>query len=332
MAQLTTDQTLPTSSEDALRLFDERYLALRLLQRPEMWCQTLGEYHPTGSPHTKYPMSFLALKYRETIDQGGRFRTIGEKDCDLEVVEYDDGVEIELMKLLLNTFSARRWMDAPAGMLQAEDVFKCQTIATMLEANTATCGWDDLALFHDTHYANPRNHKLGTSSDVTFDNLQASTKDVVSFANLEAEITLMMAIKDENGDKLGVKPDTVGVPTEKFQPLVNLLKQDLIANSGGTATIRNPYADGTLKVVHMPQLTDVNDWYLFDSKLIAQGVAPWVLAKLQLSMPGFDALGMRRHDQTSEMFLRNGKIGVSSHIWYGAKFLYPHAIRKIAGA
>jgi hypothetical protein len=327
MAQLPTHDTLPASSQDALEMFDERYLAQRMLQQPSTWAETLGEIINTPSTSTKYPMAFLALKYLETIAAEGRFRTIGEKDCELQVVEYDDGVEIELLKLLTNTFSARRWMDAPAGMLQAERVFRNKSIATMLEANTATCGWDDLVLFHDTHRANPKDVSVGT-----FDNNQASAKDVVNLDNIAAEIALMQLVKDENGDKLNVNPDAVGVPTEKFQALKNLLKQDFVPSTAGTATIRNPYSDGTLLIVHMPELTDANDWYLFDTKLIAKGAAPWVGAKLQIDKPGFDALGLRRFGEESDRFKLTGKIAVSSHIWWGFKFLYPHGIRKVAGA
>ena len=328
MAQLPIHETLPASSQDALEMFDERYLALRLLQTPTQWSETLGEYSSVPSTSTKYPMSFLSLKYRETQEQGGRFRTIGEKDCELQVVEYDDGVEMELVKLLTNSFSARRWMDAPAGMLQAEAVFKSKLIATMLEANTATCGWDDLALFHDSHLTNPKDALNST----TFDNKQATTKSVLDTAKIGEEIALMMAVTDENGDKLGVMPTAIGVPTEKYHGLVTLLKQDIIANSGGTASIRNPYADGTLKVVHMPELTDPDDWYLFDENLINKGVTPWILSKLAIPAPGFDALSLRRFDESSDYFKTTSKIAVSSHIFYGAKFLYPHAIRLVKGA
>lgn len=327
MASLNTTDLLPASSQEAIQIFDERFLAAQLLQTPSTWMETLGEFYPAAAPTVVYPMAFLSLKYEETIAQEGRFRTIGEKEVQLNVVEHDDGVEIELIKILTNTFSAKRWADAAAGMVQAESIFRNRKIAAMLEANSDLCGWDDLSLFNDAHLANPKDASKGT-----FDNLQATTKDVVSVTNLEAEIVLMMGVLDQNGDKLGVVPDAVGVPTAKFQPLVNLLKQDIIASAAGTASIRNPYSDGLLNIVHMPELTDVNDWYLFDSKLIAKGVVPWVMSKLALPMPGFDALGLRRFDIDSDRFKQTSKIAVSSHVWYGQKTLYPHAIRKVAGA
>jgi hypothetical protein len=327
MALLNPATTLPTSSQDALEIFDERYNAELLLTQPQTWVDELGEVHTTPALSTKYPMSILSLKFEATNAFEGRFKTIGEKDCELTVVEYDDGVEIELVKLLTNTFSAKRWADAPSAMIQAEAMFKLKLIADALVANTATCGWDDLALFHDSHLCNPKD-----SSSSTFDNLQATTKDVADLTDLEEEITLMAEVKDVNGDPLGVMPNVIGVPRQKFQKLKNLLKQDFVPSAAGTATMRNPYNDGSLTVVRMDQLTDADDWYLFDTNLIAKGVVPWTVAKLALQAPGFDSLSLRRFDENSDHFKKTGKIAVSQHIYYGSKFLFPHAVRKIAGA
>lgn len=327
MAQLPVHDTLPASSQDALEMFDERYLALRMVAAPTTWADALGEVHTTPSTSTKYPMAFLALKYLETLDEAGHFRTIGEKDCELQVVQYDDGVEMELLKLLTNSFSAKRWMDAPGGFIQAESYLKSKSLATMLEANTALCGWDDLALFSDSHLNNPK--ESGAS---TFDNYQATTKSVLDVAKIAEEVALMMAVTDENGDKLGVMPTAIGVPTEKYHGLVTLFKQDIIASAAGTASIRNPYADGMLKIVHMPELTSSVDWYLFDENLIAKGANPWVVSKLALPAPGFDSLSMRRFGEDSDHFKKTGKIAVSSRLFYGFKFLYPHAIRKVEGS
>ncbi len=327
MALYNPAQTLPATSRDALDLFDERYNALRLVAPEPTWVDQLGEVHTTPALETRYPMSLLALKYLESKSSDARFKTIGEKDVTLTVAEYKDGVEIELIKLLTNTFSAARWADAPQAMIEAEAQFKAYLIADMLVANTETCGWDDLALFHDSHLANLKDASLGT-----FDNLQATTKDVADLSVLEAEITLMMEVKDMNGDVLGVEPDTIMVPRQKFQKLKNLLKQDFVPSAAGTATMRNPYNDAGLTVVLNRQLSDNNDWYMADSKLIAKGAAPWTLAKLAIAAPGFDSLSLRRYDESSPYFNETGKIAVSSHIYYGTKFLYPHAIRKIAGA
>lgn len=326
MPILNPATTLPTSSRDALEMFDERYNALRLVQAPSTWVDQLGEVHNTPALETKYPMSILSMKYAETRAQEGRFKTIGEKDVDLVVGEFDDGVEIELLKLLTNTFSAKRWLDAPQAMLDAEASFRAKLIADALVANSETCGWDGLTLFNDAHKSNPVR-----DNGLTFDNLQASAKDVADLTNLEAEITAGLEVLDTNGDPLGVTFDTIAVPRQKWQKLKNLLKQDFVPSAAGTATMRNPYNDAGLTVVRIDQLTDNNDWYLFDSKLLKMA-PPWTLAKLALPAPGFDELGLRRFDESSDYFKTTGKIAVSSHIYYGMKFLFPHAVRKVAGA
>ncbi len=329
MALLNPAATLPSSSRDAREVFDERYNAAQLLAEPQTWASELGEEHAAPALETKYPMSVLALKFTETKASEGKFKTIGEKECTLTTAEYDEGVEVELIKLCSNVFHAKRWADAPAAFLQAERQFKLKLIADALVANAAgACGWDDLALFHDSHLCNPKD-----ADSSTFDNLQATAKDCSDITKLEEEITLMSDVLDINGDRLGVMPTHIGVPTRKFQKMKNTLKQDFIPSAAGTATIRNPYNDAGLTVVRMDQLTDNDDWYLFDMNLISKNVPPWILAKLALPGPDFGDLGIRHWDMSnSDSCRRKGTVAVSQHIYYGYKFLYPHAIRKIAGA
>lgn len=329
MALLNPAATLPSSSRDALELWDERYRAALLQTQPQTWVSELGDEIQAQALETKFPMSLLALKFQETKDFSGRFKTIGERECALTLAEYDEGVEIELKKLFTNAFVAQSWASSPAAFVHAEQMFKLKLIADALVANAAgACGWDDLALFHDSHLANPKDSSIGT-----FDNLQATTKDVADITKLEEEITLMADVLDINGERLGVMPTHIGVPSRKFQKLKNVLKQDFIPNAGGTATMRNPFNDAGLTVVRMDQLTDNDDWYLFDMNLISKGVPPWVLAKFNPQGEGADEFGLRRWDMSnSDEARRKGTVGVSQHILYGYKFLFPHAIRKVAGA
>lgn len=328
MALLNPAETLPAGSRDALEIFDERYLMAIGAVQPQTWASELGEVSTTPSLETKYPMTMLSLKYIEARDQRGKFKTIGERIVDLTVAEYSDGVEVELVKLLANAYVARQWADAPARLLQAEQQFVLRTLADMLVANSETCGWDGLTLFNDAHPCNPTE-----AGSATFDNLQATTKDVANLANIEAEITAMLEVLDENGDPLNIVPDTIIVPRQKWQSLRNLLKQDFVPTPAGTATMRNPYNDSVLNVVRANQLSDNNDWYLADSAMISQGIVPWTAQKLQLPSPGFDELGLRRYEPAnSDRAREKGVVGVDSHIYWGFKFLFPHAMRKIAGA
>jgi hypothetical protein len=340
MAKLNPAATLPTGSRDALEIFDERYLDAIGTAQPPTWVDELGEAHDTPALETKYPMSLLSLRYEETIDERGRFKSIGEKMVDLSVVQFDEGLEVEIMKLITNSFVAGMWEQAPARFIQAEQMFRLKTIASALVANTLTCGWDGLPLFHDAHLANGKDTSAGT-----FDNLQASAKNVADLANIEAEIALMSAgVLDTQGDLLGACSGNIaiGVTPSKYHALKNLLKQDFVPSAAGTATMRNPYhMDQTLTVIRMDQVSvnpgdaniDANDWFIFDLDLIARGVVPWVLAKLALPNPGFDDLSLRRYEPANSDYARSkGVVAVSSRIFYGHKFLFPHAVRKVAGA
>src|SRR5688572_27819708 len=113
MAILNPADTLPAGSRDALEIFDERYISQIGVVPPQTWVSDLGEDSTTPALETKYPMSMLSLKYSETREQSGKFKTIGEKMVDLTVAEFDEGVEVELMKLITNSFVARMWEQAP---------------------------------------------------------------------------------------------------------------------------------------------------------------------------------------------------------------------------
>jgi hypothetical protein len=80
-------------------------------------------------------------------------------------------------------------------------------------------------------------------------------------------------------------------------------------------------------VVPVNELTDVNDWYLVDSKLIGE-VAPWV--SLRQTVPS--SLALRVFDEASDFFKETGRLKISAHIWYGFSLALPHAIRKVVVA
>lgn len=324
MASLFTNETLPTTSEQAIREFDSRYLAGISAVEPPTWAEDIGgDVVPLGAPRVTFPMSFLSVKYMETKEVAGRFKTLGEKTFDVKVVEYDAGVEAKLMDLFLNTFAYQKWGEGPARLLMAEKQHVLDNIATLLEDTTQTTPWDDLAFFHAAHKANP----TGDPS-TTWSNLQSTPADVLDISKIRDEIVAMKDVRDENGKKMPVNPTIIMVPTQKASALEFVLSQNLIVIPGASAGSTNPYV-AKFKVVENPQLTDVNDWYLIDPALMKkQGVPPWIAAKFQPP----DTLGLRTWDENSDFFKETGKIKKGSHIWYGFKLLFPHAIRKVVGA
>jgi len=317
---LYTIEQLPTTSQAAIREFSELFLGYIGASKPTGWVDTLGALVPTASPMVTFPVSQLRTKYQKTGGEN-RGKTLQEKSFDVKAEEFDDGYEAALLDLFTKVFAYRNWTEAPARLVLAEEQFRHDNVATLLEAGETTVCVDGEFFFDTDHPAN-----LADSGAGSWSNYNSAGIDVVSVPNLQAEVASMMAVMDENGKKFGVYPDTVLVPTEKFEPLKNLLKSAQIANTAGTAGISNPYLNG-FNVIPVKEFTDVNDWYLVDSKLIAEA-PPWVTLRMAVAA----ALQLRVFDESSDFFKNTGKLKMSSHIWYGFSLALPHAIRKVKGA
>lgn len=315
MAQLFIHEQLPASTQEAILEFNEKYLTLISAAPPSSWADRFVV--DVGAPHVKFPLALMSTKFVETREKSSRFRTMLDKEIDLSVVEYDAGFEVKKLDLLTKVFAYRNWSNVPARLQLGEQRHIAKALATLLEGGTTTTTeWDDLAFFHAAHLTNPG------VSDATFSNFQAAAKDAASIANIQAEMTLMRMVTDENGDKLQVEPTEIWLPTQKFQSTSDLLNQEHLA-TGESNPIR-----GKLKPVHIPELTDANDWYLVDPNLMASGLDPLVLARYRPS----EDLGLRFWDESSDFFKDTGKIKTSLHIWNGGALIFPHAIRRITGA
>jgi hypothetical protein len=323
---LYTTDVLPTTSVAALREFDDRYIASIGAAPAPTWSD-MGDLIPTNAPMVTFPISALSLKYQQFSGEN-RFKSLLEKSFDLKAQEFDTGIEGKLLDILSKTFAYRNWLQGPARMLIAEGRFRNRSIAALLEAGTSTNWVDGVPFFSAAHPSD-----LSNGSNGTWSNYQSTPKDVISIPNIAAEVTLMQGALDENGEKVGTEPDTILVPTAKYEGTKNLLAQALILGGPTTATsngaINNPYL-GRFNVVHVPELTDVDDWYLVDSKLLAStGLAPWISMRYTVPSP---ALELREFGEESDFFKNTGKIAKSSHIWYGFSLGFPHAIRLVRGA
>ncbi len=324
---LYTSETLPADDLAAMREFDDRYIASIGAAPPPSWSD-FGDLIPTSAPMVTYPISALSLKYTQTEGES-RFKTLLHKSFDIKSQEFDCGIEASLLQLTQHLFAYRNWQQGPARMMIAEARHRNRSIVTLLEGGASAAWVDGVNFFSATHLAN-----LTDSGNGTWSNYNSAALDVVSIANIAAQVTEMQGVLDENGEKVGADPDTILVPTAKFEPLKNLLAQNFML-AGGTSTsvtsaaTSNPYV-GRFNVVHVPELTDANDWYLVDSKLrSSSGLAPWISMRYTTPNP---SLQLRHWDESSDYFKDTGNIKVSSHIWYGFSLGFPHAIRLIKGA
>ncbi len=316
---------LPATDQAAIRAFDDRYIASIGAAQPPTWSD-FGDLIPTDSPMVTFPISSLALKYQQTEGES-RFKTLLSKSFDIKTQEFDVGIEAKLLDLTQQLFAYRNWMQGPARMLIAEARHRNRSIVTLLEGALTAANWvDGKKFFSATHLSD-----LNDPASTTWSNYQVTGTDVVSIANIQAEVTAMQGgVLDENGEKLFADPDTILVPTAKYEPLKNLLAKDLILENGtGSAATNNPFK-GRFNVVHVPELTDVNDWYLVDSKMRSStGLAPWISLRYTKPNP---SLALRYFDESTDFFKNTGRIKVSSHIWYGFSLGFPHCIRLVTGA
>lgn len=318
---LYTSEKLPTTSLAAIREFDDRYIAAIAAAKPSGWVDRLGALVPTASPMVTFPVSNLRSRYQRTQGES-RFKTLGEKSFDVKSEEFDDGYQAKLIDLFQQTFAYRRWQQAPGALILSEERFRHQQVAALLEDGQNRAYLDTgVNFFSASHPCN-----LFESVD-TFSNYQAAAKDVVSVANLEAEVGAMRLVLDENGDKMNMGENfLILCPAQKYEKLKNLLAKELILDSTGAAAETNPYK-GRFQVELVSEFTDANDWYIIALDLVAQ-FSPWIA--MRQTVPS--SLGLRWFDESSDFFKDTGNIKVSSHIWYGFSLGLPHAIRKVVGA
>lgn len=320
MASLFTNQTLPATSEEAIRQFDERYLAAITAAAPPGWCASFIE--TVGAPRVTFPMSLMSTKYNETKEQSSRFKSMHEQAFDLVVVEFDAGYEAPLLDILTNTFAARNWSRAPGALADGEVKHAAKNLVKLLEDLGQLSPWDGLSFFNAAHRSNPKEVIANADGRKnTWSNYQ-SVAAAPTIANISAEMTAMRDVRDTNGDKMGIEPNEIWLPTEKFQGTSDLLNQAMI--NGGDS---NPLL-GKIKPVHVPDLTDVNDWYLVDTTQFSKGVQPMIAANYR----DVGSLGLRSWDESSDFFKDTGHLKMSAHIWYGFKLIFPHAIRRVVGA
>jgi phage major head subunit gpT-like protein len=320
MASLFTHQTLPATSEEAIREFDEKYLTAITAAAPPAWAAPF--IYSVGAPRVTFPISLMSTKYNETKEQSSRFKTMAEKAFDLTVVEFDAGYEAKLLDILTNTFAYRNWGRAPSALADGEVKHVAKQLVTLLEDTAQTSPWDGELFFDTDHRSNPAEVIPATQGRTnTWSNLQSGAT-APTLANIAVEMTAMRDVRDTNGDKMGVEPNEIWLPTPKFQTVSDLLQQAFLASGES-----NPML-GKLKPVHVPDFTDVNDWYLVDTTQFSKGVEPMIAAQYR----DVGSLGLRTWDESSDFFKDTGKLKVSAHIWYGFKLVFPHAIRRIAGA
>lgn len=358
---------LPTTSAAAIREFNDRYLAAVGASKPTGWADTLGELVPTDRPMETFPVSQLRTLYRRTegesrfkklreksfdvkteeFDDGYEARLM---DLFLQTFAYRNWQRAP--ERLVNAEEQHRHLQVALILDGSGDRSGAVGSANDPGGLGRSCVDGATHFFATDHPANMTDKSVVSpvTGLATWSNYQSSAKNVLgssatgntgtfSLDNLQAEVIAMQTgVLDENGLLLGARPDTILVPMDYEEPLTNMLASDRILASitDGTshdvaAAAVNNFYKGKFNVVGVKEFTtktgSTADWYLVDSKMLKDGIEPWV--SLRQTVP--QSLALRVFDESSDFFKNTGNIKMSSHIWYGFALALPHAIRRIKG-
>ena len=137
-----------------------------------------------------------------------------------------------------------------------------QTLKTALQAGTTNLGFDGVAFFASTHPLNPAGNQANTF-----------TSTALSAANFATVRAAMMGFTGEDGEPLGVNPDTLIVPPQLGDTALTILSAEFGAS--GATNIQK----GQAKVVIVPELANqATTWYLADTSNAIKGLV-WQLRK-----------------------------------------------------
>lgn len=131
-----------------------------------------------------------------------------------------------------------------------------QLVAAAIRANGLT--FDGKAMFANDH---PTYAPAGATQ--TYDNLLALALNAANFGTARAS---MMTTIGADGEPLQVMPDLLVVPPQLEGVAREILNNQFIPNSAGTATTENVWR-GAAKLLVIPELmADATTWYLFDTR------------------------------------------------------------------
>lgn len=137
-----------------------------------------------------------------------------------------------------------------------------QCLKTVLQAGTTNLGFDGVAFFGSTHPLNPAGNQANNF-----------TTTALSGTNFSTVRAAMMAFTGEDGEPLGVMPDTLIVPPQLADTANTIVTAEFGA-SGATNVQK-----GQAKVIVVPELANQGTtWYLADTSNAIKGLV-WQLRK-----------------------------------------------------
>jgi len=140
-------------------------------------------------------------------------------------------------------------------MAQGASTFPMELVAELIRDGDTNLAYDGLAYFANRTV----NDNLLAGSGVTLANLKT---------DLATGRTTMQRFVSDTGKLLKLKPNVIVCPPElevQFMELINSTAPQDAANYNSAGT--NPWRTWINAVISVPELTDTNDWYLFNTTM-----------------------------------------------------------------
>lgn len=127
-------------------------------------------------------------------------------------------------------------------------------LSDLIINGTTGLSYDGVAFFADTH-ASGDNLLAGTG-----------TTEAQILADLSTVRSTMMRFTDDNGEPLGLVPDTVVCPPELEVTFMKIMQSTTFITASAQG-VTNVWAGSIKRVIVNHRLSDVNDWYAFAADL-----------------------------------------------------------------
>jgi phage major head subunit gpT-like protein len=154
-----------------------------------------------------------------------------------------------------------------AGYGEATKKWPDDMILEVLEAGESTLCFDGSNYFDDEHPVDMRDSSKGTYSNL----LTTFSLTPENYADARRRMRLF---KGDNGRPLGIRPTILAVPTgleDKARRIVESVNLATATQEGQTAVgAQDNIYKGTAKVLVIDELTDQDDWYLFDCSRVVK--------------------------------------------------------------
>lgn len=274
-------------------LFRREYAnAAAEIDRTNLWSQlaTIGTELPSAGAGEDYRWFGSLPEFEEWIgdrnlsDLAEYDYTIKNRDFQAAVKIFKNDLDDDHLGMIMT-----RVRDLPGGVERKWG----KLMHELLVNGTTAKAFDGVAFFSDA------------SGSRVNDNLLAGTisAGTPTLAQVEADIdtvrTAMAAFKNENGEALGIIPDTY-IVHPKLERLFKTVFESSAGVSGANSGVAN-WAKGAGRVIVDPSLTDVNDFYALCT---TYSVGPFV----------------RQKRQDVETVLDDSQVNINKAYFFGADF------------